>query len=251
MKVYTAAPPDVLRCDEKNLREHSVFNCCGVIITTNYKTEGIYLPADDRRHYVAWSDSTKEEFTKKYWKDLWRWYLKKGGIEAVASYLMSLDISKFDAKAPPPKTPAFWAIVDANRAPEEGELTDVLERFGFPPAITLSQITDSIQFTYNDRGSFSEWLKDRKNRRIIPHRFEQCGYVSVPNPDRGTGMWVIDGIRQAVYVKKELTPREQLVAVAELRRQTDAARKSGKVIQMTPVQREKVKGNGEAKTPKF
>jgi hypothetical protein len=35
MKIYTAAPPDVLRIDEKNLREHSVFNRCGVIITTN------------------------------------------------------------------------------------------------------------------------------------------------------------------------------------------------------------------------
>ena len=53
MKVYTAAPPDVLRCDEKNLREYSVPNICGVVITTNYKGDGIYLPADDRRHYVA------------------------------------------------------------------------------------------------------------------------------------------------------------------------------------------------------
>ena len=34
-------------------------NVCGVIITTNHKTDGIYLPADDRRHYVAWSDLTK------------------------------------------------------------------------------------------------------------------------------------------------------------------------------------------------
>jgi hypothetical protein len=27
-----------------------------VIITTNHKTDGIYLEPDDRRHYVAWSD---------------------------------------------------------------------------------------------------------------------------------------------------------------------------------------------------
>src|SRR5262249_17999718 len=57
IKIYTAAPPDVLRVDEKNLREHAVLNCCGVIITTNHKADGIYLPADDRRHYVAWSDA--------------------------------------------------------------------------------------------------------------------------------------------------------------------------------------------------
>ena len=61
-KIYTASPPDVLRVDEKNLREHYVFNVLGFLITTNHKTDGIYLPADDRRHYVAWSDHTKEEF---------------------------------------------------------------------------------------------------------------------------------------------------------------------------------------------
>src|ERR1700730_12574875 len=55
MKAYTAAPPDVLRVDEKHLREHAVLNCCGVIITSNHKADGIYLPADDRRHFVAWS----------------------------------------------------------------------------------------------------------------------------------------------------------------------------------------------------
>ena len=58
-----AAPPDVLRVDEKNLREHSVFNVCGVVMTTNHKTDGIYLPADDRRHFVAWSEKTKDDFT--------------------------------------------------------------------------------------------------------------------------------------------------------------------------------------------
>ena len=46
----------------------------GFIITTNHKTDGIYLPADDRRHYVAWSQRTKEEFTPEYWNKLWGWY---------------------------------------------------------------------------------------------------------------------------------------------------------------------------------
>src|SRR5215208_5703916 len=53
MKAYTAAPPDVLRVDEKNLREYSIPNVCGVIITSNHKTNGIHLPADDRRHYLV------------------------------------------------------------------------------------------------------------------------------------------------------------------------------------------------------
>lgn len=53
LKAYTAAPPDVLRCDEKHLREHAVINVTGVIITTNHKSDGIYLPADDRRQWSA------------------------------------------------------------------------------------------------------------------------------------------------------------------------------------------------------
>jgi hypothetical protein len=110
MKAYCASPPEVLRCDEKNLREYSVFNCCGVVITTNYKGNGLYLPAEDRRHYVAWSECTQSDFTPAYWNKLWGWY-EKGGYGHVAAYLNAPDISSFDPKAPPPKTQAFWDIV--------------------------------------------------------------------------------------------------------------------------------------------
>ena len=34
----------MLRVDEKHLREHYVFNCLGFLITTNHKTDGIFLP---------------------------------------------------------------------------------------------------------------------------------------------------------------------------------------------------------------
>jgi hypothetical protein len=62
------------------------------------------------------------------------------GDRHVAAYLAELDLSKFDPKAPPPKTAAFWDIVDANRAPEDAELADVLDRLGNPVAITLAQV---------------------------------------------------------------------------------------------------------------
>jgi hypothetical protein len=174
MKVYTAAPPDVLRVDEKNLREHSVLNCCGVIITTNHKADGIYLPADDRRHYVAWTNLKKEDFDENYWTTLWGWY-DNGGIGHVAAYLANLDISGFNPKAPPPKTAAFWDIVDSSRVPEDAELADVLDQLGNPEAITISRVTAEAT------GEFLAWICDRKNRRALPHRFEQCGYAPVRN----------------------------------------------------------------------
>jgi hypothetical protein len=154
MKAYTAAPPDV-RVDEKHIREHAVLNCCGVIITTNHKADGIYLPADDRRHFVAWSDLAKEDFDQKYWRTLWQWY-DQGGDRHVAAYLAALDLKDFDPKAPPPKTPAFWDIVDASRAPEDAELADVLDDLGEPDAVTLAQITNCAD------GDFKDWIKDRR-----------------------------------------------------------------------------------------
>jgi hypothetical protein len=152
MKSYTAAPPDVLRVDEKNLREYSVFNCVGIILTSNHKTDGIYLPAEDRRHYVAWSERVPGDFEDGYWKNLWGWY-DAGGSAHVAAYLTELDISTFDPKAPPPKTDAFWAIVDANRAPEDAELVEVLEKMGNPKALTLSWIRNA-----SSDESFKKWL---------------------------------------------------------------------------------------------
>jgi hypothetical protein len=212
MKAYTAAPPDVLRVDEKNVREHSIFNCCGVIVTTNYKADGIYLPADDRRHYVAWSDLSKEDFVPDYWNTLWGWY-RRDGIRHVAAYLAELNISSFDPKAPPPKTQAFWDIVDAHRAPEDAELADVLDKMNNPNTTTLTEIATTA---LGMQGNFSEWIKERKNRRIIPHRLEKCGYVAVRNPDANDGLWKINGSRQVIYAKSTLSIRERQIAAEKL-----------------------------------
>jgi Family of unknown function (DUF5906) len=211
MKVYTAAPPDVLRCDEKNLREYSVPNICGVVITTNYKGDGIYLPADDRRHYVAWCELTNENFSENYWNQIYQWY-ENEGYQNVAAYLSRLDLSEFDAKAPPPNTSAFWAIVDANRAPEDAELQDVLDRLQNPNAVTLLRVQNAAIGS----GDFELWIKDRKNRRAIPHRLEKCGYVPVRNDLADDGLWKVSGKRQVIYTRSTLSLVAQLKAARSL-----------------------------------
>jgi hypothetical protein len=211
MKTYTAAPPDVLRVDEKNLREYAVFNVCGVVITTNHKNDGIYLPADDRRHFVAWSDRTKDDFDPDYWKRIYSWY-SHGGNRHVAAYLAGLDLSGFDAKAPPPKTEAFWDIVDANRAAEDAELADTLDSLSNPRVVTLSRISESAP------ADLAVWLKDRKNRRSIPHRLEEVGYVPIRNSDASDGLWKISGKRQVVYARQDLSIRDRIAAATDLAR---------------------------------
>src|SRR5262249_26102406 len=140
LKTLITTPPDTIRVNEKHLREYYILNCIALIITTNYKTDGIYLPADDHRHLVAWSGLTKEDFPKDYWRKLWRWYENEGGFGHVAAILAQLDISDFDPKAPPPKTPAFWDIVNANTAPEDAELADVVDELGRPDVLTIAQL---------------------------------------------------------------------------------------------------------------
>ena len=209
LKTYTAAPPDVLRVDEKNLREISVWNVLGVVITTNHRTDGLYLPADDRRHFVAWSERTKDAFTEDYWNGLWDWY-EHGGTQHVAAFLAAYNLATFNPKAPPPQTSAFFDIVDANRAPEDAELADALDRLGTPTAVTLDEIAGP------GLSEFGAWLKDRKNARQIPHRLNAVGYVVARNPRAKDGLWRVDGRRQRVYARHDLSLRDRLTAAQDV-----------------------------------
>jgi len=212
MKTYTAAPPDVLRVDEKHLREYAVFNVCGVIITTNHKADGIYLPADDRRHYVAWSDLNRNDFAPEYWTRLYQWY-RDGGNGHVGAYLRALSLDSFDAKAPPAKTAAFWDIVSSNKAPEDAELADALDRLGKPPAVTIKSIASTAEHSDPE---FSAWLLDRRNSRKVPHRLDECGYVVVRNRHADDGLYKVGGRRCAIYAQKSLSTRDQIAAAEKL-----------------------------------
>ena len=127
MKTYLAAPPDTLRTDEKNKPEYYILNVCGVIMTTNHKTGGIYLPADDRRNLCRLELKKAADFPEGTGSNSGSG--KRTADSAhVAAYLQTLDISDFDPKAPPPRTSAFWEIVNSNRSTEEAELSDIFEQ---------------------------------------------------------------------------------------------------------------------------
>jgi hypothetical protein len=224
MKTTLAAPPDALRVDEKNLREHYVVNVCGGMMLTNEKT-GVYLPADDRRHLVAKSEAKLTDFTEIYWTELWRWY-EDGGFGHVAAYLATLNISSFNPRSPPQKTAAFWDIVDANRPSEGADLADAIDEVARlkagrptgdkelvraadrPEALTVAKIL----YIGNPDAGLADWLRDRKNRRLIPHRFEQCGYVPVRNAAATDGLFVVDGRRQVIYGRSDLSPTQRQAA---------------------------------------
>ena len=213
-KPLIAAPPEVLRCDEKNIREYSVPNVTGVIITSNYLTDGCFLPPDDRRHYVAWSPLAAGSLTPEYFEKLYCWFEKEGN-RHVAAYLTSFDLSGFNPKSPPKKTEAFWNIVDANQGAEEGGLADAIDRMRSsdkqPPDIftleRLAAVTDA---------PLAVWINDPKNRRIVPKLLEKVGYLRVANPTAVDGRWKINGKRQTVYGHKHLAPVARIDAARRL-----------------------------------
>ena len=210
LKNYIATPPDTFLCDEKNRKEYHVANKTGVIITTNHKTGGFYLPEDDRRHFIAWSGKTRDDFDSEYWSKIWGFY-EDGGYENVAAFLLERDLSNFDPKSPPPKTNAFYEIVDSNRAPESSELKDALDKLGNPRAITKHMIIEVVDL------DFQSWLKDKRNQRLLPQRFESVGYSRFRNPDASDGMWNIQGKRENVYVLTEIPENDRKAHVDKLK----------------------------------
>jgi len=93
-----------------------------------------------------------------------------------------------------------------------------LDRIGNPEAVTITQL---IEAAMQANAEFGMWLKDRKNRRSIPHRLERCGLGPVRNPDRNDGLWIVSGARQVVYARANLKTHQQVRAARELKSSTE------------------------------
>lgn len=115
LKPIIAIPPEYLTVNRKGSHPYEVINRILVIAMSNFR-DAIALPADDRRWYCLWTYAdpmTAEKATR-----LWKWY-SKGGIEAIAYYLMSRDVSAFNPSATPPMTQAKATMLEASLSTAE------------------------------------------------------------------------------------------------------------------------------------
>ncbi len=96
-------------------------------------------------------------------------------------------------------------------SPKTRNWRDALDRLGNPAVVTLEDLTGPGQTALGD------FLKDRKNARLVPHRMETAGYVPVRNPYAKSGLWQLNGRRQVVYGRRDLSPGERLAAASALR----------------------------------
>jgi len=215
LKTLTTAPPDIIQCNEKHVSPYGVTNCTGIIITTNHRTSGIYLPPTDRRFYVAWSTRTREEFGPSYFNDLESFYVN-GGYGHVAAYLREHSLKGWNAKTAPPQTSAWKDIVGANLPQEDADFAFAIEQAGSPDALTVKQTL--WKYLTNE---VTKWLEDRRNTRLIAHRLESCGYVAVRNNEDGTAnrwQYMTNGkVREvSIYAKSILSVPARLTAARSL-----------------------------------
>jgi hypothetical protein len=215
LKDYIVTPPEHLNIEEKYLPAYPIVNVVGLIITTNYK-DALFLPSDDRRVHVSWSDARIEDVVDGYFNEYYAW-LNAGGDGHVATYLRDFDLSRFDPKAPPPKTDAFWEMVQASAPTEMNDVANVIERLpplglGSPDAFSTVEFKNAIPL----EGDFRKWAEKEKNAFLLPKRFADAGYVVVKNPDdKRDGFWRIAGSRTSIYVKESLSSRERIKAVRD------------------------------------
>jgi hypothetical protein len=83
---------------------------------TNHK-DAVSMAAEDRRYFVMWSEAKPQ--SPDYYSTFAEWVMDVENQSHVYHYLLHRDVSKFNIKAPPPKTTAKMDMVDATMTKAE------------------------------------------------------------------------------------------------------------------------------------
>jgi hypothetical protein len=228
----------VLMCADKNVKVHAIIDVWAAIITTNFKLRGLFIPADDARLYFAWSKRARADWAaepfkisdanldRDYFKPLQQWYENEGGYEAVAHYLHTLDLTKsdFSPTAPPPKTEAWYEVVNAGRDHAENVVERIMEELGNPAAVTVDEVRA------RDTEGELDWVSPKGRNQVAP-QMEAAGYAMVRNPGNESGRWVVGpkNRRREIYIygQAKLTSGERRKAALEVfDREAEKAKKA-------------------------
>jgi len=139
IKGYIAGTPaDTVRINEKNMRAFEIPNRQNWLMYSNHP-DALALSDSDRRFCVY--HCTEKKQPVEYFEGLYGWY-DAGGIPAVAAYLLSRDISRFNAKAAPPMTKAKQAMIDLARPEHERWLEEQFAEGGAFAGISIMTVAE-------------------------------------------------------------------------------------------------------------
>ena len=211
MKIYAAAPPDVLRCQrevhppalrpQRARRSSSPPTTRPTASICRATTAGTSSPGRTARR-----KSSPRSTGTSYGDGC----CTRAATSHVAAYLAQRDLSAFDPCALPRQTPAFFDIVNASQAPEDAELADVLDELEQPGDLLAA----------GDAGVAAR-RGDGMAARPTPPALDPAsdGTVRLHRPSQpatpSDGLWRINGRRQTLYVKTSLTPEQQRQAARD------------------------------------
>lgn len=204
LKVLIAGSPDTLSINPKFGHKYSIRMYCGVIITTNHLTTGIYIPPDDRRYDVidaankAAMGLGDDEKVKEYFSELWGWFLGSGGDRHVAAYLMEKDISGWSAANGQRKTQAHRYVV-ATCTKNDDWFFDALEAIGEPEVFR----SDALWAAVTKDGANVKEMATK-----LPHALVRADFRVHINPNRKDGRWKYENKYVTIYAKMSLTFEE-------------------------------------------
>jgi hypothetical protein len=207
-KVLIAGNPDTVTVNPKYGQKYSMKMFCGVIMTTNHLSNGIFIPEGDRRYDVIDCATKKdmglnEEELKEHFERLWEWFENDRGAENIAAYLNTRDISKFSANSGQRKTEAHKTVV-AQGYSSDYWLTDIIEELGSPVALRASWIVER---------AVANGMKINEVRAKMAYAMERTEYSKMVNPNIVDGRWKIAGKSTIIYSKYGISIDEALKSV--------------------------------------
>jgi hypothetical protein len=208
-KTLISGRPDTVVINPKYGSKYSMRMFCGVIITTNHLTQGIYIPQDDRRYDVIECATKREIGMDKqqfsdYFNELWAWFNNEDGRENIVAYLENRDISNFNASTGQRQTSAHKVVVQ-QALNYDHWLHDIIDELGDPVAIRGDWIIEKAVAT---------GMKEVEVRRLMVHAIDRTEYRKLPNLKSADGRFRFGtGKKFTLYAKYGIGENEALNAV--------------------------------------
>lgn len=181
MKPLLAAPPEQLVMNQKYQKPLVVKNVCRVVMTTN-DPMALHIPEGDRRLFMMTSlvDSPRlnpEAFDEGYFGRLHQSF-RRGGLDAVVTWLMDRRLADWDPAAPPPTTEGKKSVQVATssfqNSPVDELVETLLEEFPEPQAVIFG--SDLAQFARARFFDSADDLISKLKGKSVHYAMERRGY---------------------------------------------------------------------------
>jgi hypothetical protein len=183
-----------------------VRNVANFVFLTNLERP-ILLEASDRRYFVV--NSPAEPRDANYYLRFNDWWRANLGV--IRHYLEQIDITEFNAKAPPPMTEAKAQLIKSSESPVVQELRDMLEE-RHPPfhvdVVTHQQVAEAIKRRLPgvSRNAVTDAMREIRAVSLGQHRLGKVpmGLRALASGDRPSLWAVRNGAFWAVATSQEI-----------------------------------------------